>query len=100
VSGTIDRLGRDKKGGKVVYLRDDSGKYIFYYAHLASHTKGLKVGDHVEKGDRLGEVGTTGHVIGGPHLHFAIFRDDEREANWQRSLAVNPYLIYATLVLR
>lgn len=100
VSGTIERLGRDKKGGKVVYLRDESGKYIFFYAHLAAHAKGLKVGDKVEKGDVLGTVGTTGRVIGGPHLHFAIFRDDESEANWQRALAVNPYLIFSTVVLR
>jgi murein DD-endopeptidase MepM/ murein hydrolase activator NlpD len=100
VNGTIERLGRDKKGGKVVYLRDESGKYLFFYAHLASHAKGLKVGDHVEKGDRIGEVGSTGHVIGGPHLHFAIFRDDDRDTNWKRGLAVNPYLIFATLVPR
>ncbi len=100
VSGTIERLGRDKKGGKVVYLRDESGKYLFFYAHLAAHEKGLKAGDHVEKGDRIGEVGSTGHVIGGPHLHFAIFRDDDRDTNWKRGLAVNPYLIFATLVPR
>ncbi|HEX7581261.1 MAG TPA: M23 family metallopeptidase [Thermoanaerobaculia bacterium] len=100
VSGTIERLGRDKKGGKVVYLRDESGKYLFFYAHLASHEKGLKAGDHVEKGDRIGEVGSTGHVIGGPHLHFAIFRDDDQDTNWKRGLAVNPYLIFATLVPR
>ncbi|HEX7578458.1 MAG TPA: M23 family metallopeptidase, partial [Thermoanaerobaculia bacterium] len=85
---------------KVVYLRDESGKYLFFYAHLASHEKGLKAGDHVEKGDRIGEVGSTGHVIGGPHLHFAIFRDDDRDTNWKRGLAVNPYLIFATLVPR
>lgn len=100
VSGTIERLGRDRKGGKVVYLRDESGKYLFYYAHLASHEKGLKAGDHVEKGDLIGEVGSTGHVIGGPHLHFAIFRDDDRDTNWKRGLAVNPYLIFATLIPR
>jgi len=99
-SGTIERLGRDKKGGKVVYLRNESGKYIFFYAHLAAHAAGLKVGDRVEKGDILGTVGTTGRVIGGPHLHFAIFRDDERQPNWQRALAVNPYLIFSTVVLR
>jgi hypothetical protein len=98
VSGTIERMGRDKKGGKVVYLRDDSGKYLFFYAHLANHEKGMKAGDHVEKGDRIGDVGSTGHVIGGPHLHFAIFRDDDRDSNWKRGLAVNPYLIFAPLV--
>ncbi len=99
VDGTIERLGRDRRGGKVVYLRDESGKYIFFYAHLARHAKGLKVGDHVVKGERIGEVGSTGHVIGGPHLHFAIFRDDERESTWKRGVAVNPSLIFSTRLL-
>ena len=99
-NGTVERLGRDKRGGKVVYLRSESGKYIFFYAHLAVHAKGLNVGDRVKKGEVLGYVGTTGRVIGGPHLHFAIFRDDDRELQPQRALAVNPYLIFSTLVPR
>lgn len=93
--GTIERLGRDKRGGKVVYLRDTSGKYTFFYAHLARHEKGLKAGDHVVKGQRLGEVGATGHVIGGPHLHFAIFRDEDAAG---RALVVNPYLVFSPIL--
>ena len=93
--GVIERLGRDKRGGKVVYLRDTTGKYTFFYAHLARHEKGLKAGDHVVKGQRLGEVGATGHVIGGPHLHFAIFRDEDAAG---RALVVNPYLVFSPLL--
>jgi murein DD-endopeptidase MepM/ murein hydrolase activator NlpD len=93
--GTIERLGRDRKGGKVVYLRDTTGKYTFYYAHLSRHEKGLKPGDPVAKGQRLGDVGATGHVIGGPHLHFAIFRDEDTAG---RALVVNPYLVFSPLV--
>jgi murein DD-endopeptidase MepM/ murein hydrolase activator NlpD len=93
--GFIERLGRDKRGGKVVYLRDGTGKYTFFYAHLARHEKGLKPGDHVVKGQRLGDVGSTGHVIGGPHLHFAIFRDEDTAG---RALVVNPYLVFSPLL--
>jgi len=93
--GFIERLGRDKRGGKVVYLRDATGKYTFFYAHLARHEKGLKPGDHVVKGQRLGDVGSTGHVIGGPHLHFAIFRDEDAAG---RALVVNPYLVFSPLL--
>ena len=93
--GSIERLGRDKRGGKVIYLRDTTGKYTFFYAHLARHEKGLKPGDHVVKGQRLGDVGSTGHVIGGPHLHFAIFRDEDAAG---RALVVNPYLVFSPLL--
>jgi peptidoglycan LD-endopeptidase LytH len=95
--GVIERLGRDKRGGKVVYLRDLSGRYTFFYAHLAKHEKGLRPGDHVVKGQRLGDVGATGHVIGGPHLHFAIFRDEDA-ASGGRALVVNPYLVFSPLL--
>ena len=94
--GVVERLGRDKRGGKVVYLRDKSGLYTFFYAHLARHEKGLKPGDRVARGQRLGDVGATGHVIGGPHLHFAIFRDDDAAGG--RGLVVNPYLVFSPLL--
>ena len=96
--GVVERLGRDRRGGKVVYLRDVTGRYTFYYAHLNVHAKGLRAGDRVVKGQRLGDVGATGRVVGGPHLHFAIFRNEE--ATGSRLFAVNPYLIFATLLPR
>jgi len=94
VDGTIERLGRDRRGGKVVYLRDVTGRYTYYYAHLSRHAPGLKAGDAVKRGDRLGDVGATGHVIGGPHLHFAMFRDGD-DGKTIRALALNPYLIFS-----
>ena len=96
--GVIERLGRDRRGGKVVYLKDLTGRYTFYYAHLRVHEKGLKAGDRVVKGQRLGEVGATGRVIGGPHLHFAIYRHAAESG--PRLFAVNPYLIFSTLLPR
>ncbi len=96
--GVIERLGRDRRGGKVVYLRDTTGRYTFYYAHLRVHAKGLKSGDRVVKGQELGEVGATGRVVGGPHLHFAIYRNEP--ATDSRLFAVNPYLIFSTILPR
>lgn len=95
MDGFIERLGRDRKGGKVVYLRDMAGKVTFFYAHLSRHEKGLKPGDRVTKGQRLGDVGATGHVIGGPHLHFAIFLDEDSAG---RALVANPYLVFSPLL--
>jgi murein DD-endopeptidase MepM/ murein hydrolase activator NlpD len=96
--GVVERLGRDRRGGKVVYLKDVTGRFTFYYAHLRYHEKGLKAGDRVAKGQRLGEVGATGRVIGGPHLHFAIYRNEAETGS--RLFAVNPYLIFSTLLPR
>ncbi len=96
--GTIERLGRDRRGGKVVYLRDVTGRYTFYYAHLRVHAKGLAAGQTVRKGQPLGEVGATGRVIGGPHLHFAIFRNADPAGT--RVFAVNPYLIFSAFPAR
>ena len=94
--GTIERLGRDRRGGIVVYQRDATGRFVYYYAHLKRYVPGLKVGDRVARGQQIGEVGTTGRTFGA-HLHFAIFRDVESPSPW-KGLVVNPYLVFSALV--
>ncbi len=42
---------------------------ITMYCHLSEI--GVKVGDHLNRGDILGKVGATGRVTG-PHLHWAV----------------------------
>jgi murein DD-endopeptidase MepM/ murein hydrolase activator NlpD len=42
---------------------------ITMYCHLSQI--GVKVGDHMQRGDVLGKVGATGRVTG-PHLHWAV----------------------------
>lgn len=98
--GTIERIGRDRRGGKVVYLRDATGKLLFYYAHLSRFADGLKAGAEVKKGDVIGEVGATGRVFGGPHLHFAIFCDVDGGTTPGKGLAINPYLVFTTFLPR
>ena len=94
--GKIERLGRDRRGGIVVYQRDASGRFVYFYAHLSRYAPGLKVGETVKRGQKLGEVGSTGRATG-PHLHFAIFRDSDAPNPW-KGLVINPYLVFSALI--
>lgn len=94
--GTIERLGRDRRGGIVIYLRDANGRFVYYYAHLSRYAPDLRVGDKVKRGQKIGEVGSTGRSSG-PHLHFSIFRDKDAPSPW-KGLVVNPYLVFSALV--
>lgn len=59
-------------GGRVVWLRDDLGRSL-YYAHLDSQV--VQRGDLVDVGDTLGFVGNTGNArTTPPHLHFGIYQ--------------------------
>jgi murein DD-endopeptidase MepM/ murein hydrolase activator NlpD len=91
--GEITRLRREKRGGITIYQKDASGKYLFFYCHLARYAAGLSVGQQVSAGDVIGYVGSTGHVIGGPHLHFSITRVPEDD-DFREGLAINPYLLF------
>ena len=94
--GKIERLGRDRRGGIVIYQRDATGRFVYYYAHLSRYAPELKVGDTVKRGQKIGEVGRTGRASGA-HLHFAIFRDADAPNPW-KGLVVNPYLVFSALV--
>ncbi len=54
--------------GNVVVLDHGTGLFTFH-GHMRSFA--VKVGDLVEVGDKLGEVGATGRVTG-PHLHWTV----------------------------
>jgi peptidoglycan LD-endopeptidase LytH len=92
--GQIVRVAREQRGGKAIYQRDASGKYLLFYCHLSRYAENTKPGEKVRKGDVIGYVGATGHVIGGPHLHFSITRLPEDSANFKAGLAINPYLLF------
>jgi murein DD-endopeptidase MepM/ murein hydrolase activator NlpD len=71
VAGTVERVGEYPAGGLVVWLRDDSGRLLYYFAHL--DTILVRRGQRLRAGEPLGTVGQTGNAIGTrPHLHFAV----------------------------
>lgn len=68
-SGTA-RTGSNSLGGKVVWLKSDTGP-TFYYAHLDGFA--FSGSQRVTKGQTVGYVGNTGNAITtAPHLHFEI----------------------------
>lgn len=65
--------------GKLVIV-DCGGGYECYYGHCSELL--VSVGDRVEKGDVIAEVGMTGSASGN-HLHFEMRYDDDR---------INPFM--------
>ncbi len=96
--GEIVRISRERRGGNAIYQKDATGQYLLFYCHLSAYADGLSGGKRVRKGEVIGYVGSTGHVIGGPHLHFSITRVPEDTANFRRGLAINPYLLFLAKV--
>jgi murein DD-endopeptidase MepM/ murein hydrolase activator NlpD len=85
VNGQVWRMGHDRLGGQVVWVLGE-GRTLYYYAHLDAFADGLRVGDHVKRGDVLGAVGNTGNArTTPPHLHFGMYR-----VGWKGLRAVDP----------
>ena len=94
IDGEIVRVVRERRGGKSIYQKDATGQYLLFYCHLSRYADELSVGRTVKKGEVIGFVGSTGHVIGGPHLHFSITRLPEDAGSFKQGLAINPYLLF------
>ena len=94
--GTVEKLFfSDGGGGITLYVRSDDKLWSYYYAHLQSYAPGLKEGQRVQRGQALGEVGSTGNANpAGPHLHFAIHRMSPDE-DWHGGEPINPYPLLA-----
>ncbi len=93
--GVVQKLFTSAAGGLTVYEFDRDGQYSYYYAHLDRYAEGLREGQTVKKGDRLGYVGTSGNAPPGtPHLHFTIFKlaPDRR---WWEGTPIDPYPLWA-----
>ena len=96
--GEIVKTPREKRGGRTIYMKDRSGQYLIYYAHLSKLAPGIAAGRKVARGEVIGYVGSTGHVVGGPHLHFSIARVPDEEDTQREGLAINPYLLFLASV--
>ena len=89
--GTIEKLFVSDDGGNTIYIRSSDRRTIHYYAHLDQYTDGLKEGQRVHHGQRLGSVGASGNAfVDAPHLHFAIVRTT-RSKWYEPSSPINPY---------
>ncbi len=69
-SGTVIFAGRNGGYGNEIMIKH-ANNYETLYGHLSQID--VYVGEHVEKGDFIGRVGSTGFSTG-PHLHFEIRR--------------------------
>lgn len=89
--GRVAKISRNRGGGLSVYQVDGSGRFVYYYAHLAGYADGLREGQALQRGDLIGYVGTTGNAPdSAPHLHFAVMLL-KGENRWWGGEAVNPY---------
>lgn len=87
-SGSIMRLSQNRLGGTTIYMADDDGRFIYYYAHLQGYSDGLAERAHVSQGDLLGYVGMTGNAPV-PHLHFQAMRRDVARRDYWNSTPVD-----------
>jgi murein DD-endopeptidase MepM/ murein hydrolase activator NlpD len=87
--GTVIRRGNGGLGGKSVTIASPDSSFAYYYAHLSDFTSQAAPGTHVEAGDAIGYVGSTGNA-GTAHLHFAIWAVDDLRGPLSRH-PVNPY---------
>ncbi|MEM9331222.1 MAG: M23 family metallopeptidase [Pseudomonadota bacterium] len=71
--GVVVKAGRKGGYGKVVEIKHKNG-YTTRYAHLSRIN--VQVGQHVDKGEIIGKVGSTGRSTG-PHLHYEVRRKDK-----------------------
>ncbi len=89
--GRVGRLGTTPLGGNILYVTDPDDRFVYYYAHLDRHARGLSVGDRVRKGEVIGYVGTTGNAPdNAPHLHFQVMRRGTGRAWWDGP-PINPW---------
>ncbi len=90
-TGTIVGRYLAGKGGIALYQLDETGKFVYYYAHLNGFAPDLKKGMKVEQGQVIGYVGTTGNAEKtAPHLHFQIQHVLD-QTRWWKGPVVNPY---------
>lgn len=81
--GVITRRGYSRNDGNVIYIDNDDGTHS-RYANLDKFEAGYTVGDRVEQGAKIAEVGDTGWVTS-PRLHFEV-----RKNAYDKKSAINP----------
>ena len=89
--GSVEKLFTSRQGGLTIYQFDPTRTICYYYAHLDHYAEGLHEKQAVQRGDRIGYVGSSGDASPqAPHLHFQIFQLGP-EKQWWAGTPVNPY---------
>ncbi|MBQ6266456.1 MAG: peptidoglycan DD-metalloendopeptidase family protein [Clostridia bacterium] len=77
-SGVVEVVQRSNSGyGNMVLINHGDG-YKTRYAHMITGSITVSVGDYVEGGQTIGQVGSTGNSTG-PHLHFEVIYNGETQ---------------------
>lgn len=72
----VRRVGENRLGGHVIWLRDAERPLTLYFAHLQEQK--VEEGTVVERGDVIGTVGNSGNARTTPtHLHFGVYKRPE-----------------------
>lgn len=71
--GVVTKAKYSRGGGNHVEIRHN-GTYTTRYLHFSKFGEGIKVGAHVQQGQTIGYVGSTG-LATGPHLHFEMIKN-------------------------
>ena len=89
--GVVIKLFQSDKGGITLYQLDPSGKYAYYYAHLARYADDMAEGKRLKRGEVIGYVGDTGNAgKGNYHLHFEVSKL-AAPRKWYGGTPANPY---------
>jgi len=92
VDGTVRKLFTSAGGGLTIYEFDAREERVYYYAHLDRYAS-INEGMHVNRGEVIGYVGSTGNASAeAPHLHFAIEQLPPTK-EWWKGEPMNPYPI-------
>lgn len=73
--GKVLRIETQKTGGKVIFIKHESG-IVSCYGHLDSFA--VKKGEQVKLGQKIGTMGATGQVSG-MHLDFSIYSKEKAD---------------------
>ena len=90
--GKVIKVGSHATAGNYIvieHLVKDGNKTIIvhtYYEHLKTNSATVKKGQYVNKGAKIGEIGSTGNSTG-PHLHYEVRTGATAGTVWSGSTA-------------
>jgi len=101
-AGTVVARVYESGGGNYVKVKHNS-VYTTTYMHLSRFARGVNVGTHVQQGEVIGYVGSTG-FSSGPHLDFRVHKNgrpiNPLEMESPPSLPVKPELIDSFVLVK